>query len=127
MEEGELLTEEGIVACYRQGVPVNELVAKSKYKYRSSIYRVLKKYGIVPNRNPQIALSDQDVRDLVVMYKSSPRLSALKIAAKYHISGDSVLKILRENGVAIREQPRKHDINEQFFEELNPSVLYISG
>ncbi|MER2006803.1 MAG: LAGLIDADG family homing endonuclease [Psychrobacillus sp.] len=120
-----VLTKEEIILLYYSGVSVEDIVKQSHYKARSTIYRILGKYGIYPNRNPKIELSSVEVKEIISIYKSSPKISAVKIGKMYGISGDSVLQILRENFVSIRRQPRKHIINEAYFDSLNPSVMYI--
>jgi hypothetical protein len=121
------LSNEEIIALYESGVLIEELLAKSQYKDRSSIYRILKKNGVIPDRNPRISLSNKDISEIVTLYESSPTISALKIDEMYKISDDTVLRILRDNGATIRKQPRKHIINEEFFEEISPEVLYVVG
>jgi LAGLIDADG-like domain len=123
----EFLTNEEIINFYKAGIPIEEIVRNSKYRDKSSIYRILKKNGVTPDRNPKINLSNEEINNIVDLYNSSPTVSAVKIGKKFNISGDSVMRILREKGVSIREQPRKHIIDEQFFDRISPNVIYIVG
>lgn len=121
------LTAKQIVELYKTGVKIEDILGMSQFKYKSTIYRKLKKEGISPDRNKKIELSDKEIKEMINIYNSSPDMSAEKIGKMYNISGDSVLRILREHSIAVRVQPRKHQINESFFDTLNETVAYVVG
>lgn len=120
-----VLNESEIISWYLLGKPMKEIVRHSKYKDRSGVYRFLNRNNITPDRNPRINLSDEDVKEMIDMYGSSQKVTAVELGKKFGISGDSVLSILRENGIEIRSQPRKHVINEAYFDSYNPNVMYV--
>lgn len=94
---------------------------------KSTIYRILKRNNTIPNRNLIIKLTEDEIGEILTMYNSSSNMSAVKIGRNFNISNDSIIKILKENGISVRKQPRKHIINEEFFDTLNPNALYVVG
>jgi hypothetical protein len=120
-----VLNESEIISWYLLGKPMKEIVKHSKYNDKSGIYRILNKNNIIPDRNPRINLSDEKINEMIELYNASQKVTAVELGEKYDVSDDSVLRILRENGVEIRPQPRKHLINEAYFDSFNPNVMYI--
>ncbi|MDR4887515.1 LAGLIDADG family homing endonuclease [Fredinandcohnia sp. QZ13] len=121
-----VLNESDIISWYLLGKPMEEIVKHSKYKDKSGVYRALKRNNITPDRNPRINLSDLKVKKMIDMYNSSQKVTAVELGKEFGgISGDSVLRILRENGVEIRPQPRKHPIDEEYFSLFTPDSMYV--
>lgn len=107
-----------IITRYKNGdTPSN--IGKDFDIYDNSVTRILRKRGIERNQHSE-KVSDDNIKLIIEKYNN--KISAEKIAKELGINASTVCRILKRNGVELRnasDRLRKHDLNENFFENID--------
>lgn len=90
-----------LLDLYEQGASTYELARRYKIR-RDMVTAYVKRSGLPVRPGPQVALETAAQAQVAVLYRSG--LSLRKIGDRLGVSDNTVLKALREQGVASRRQ-----------------------
>lgn len=91
--------ENEIIKKYQSGVKLKVICEEYGITY-NAIYRILNYNGIYPDRATGTArsISIEQEKDIVKLY-SEDRVRTIEIAARYDVCDNTILRILRRNGI----------------------------
>ena len=98
---------------------------------KTRVFYLASKIGKTSNKITSWSKTKENEKEILELYKQK-NTSISYIADKYRASWDSVKELILENGLPLKKKghiiPRKHKVNESFFEDINsPEKAYWLG
>lgn len=119
--------QEIIYAFLHEKISLTDLAKKYNRKSKDFIYKILDKYNINKTRR-HIAnkFSEQEIQEIIKIYQTE-NFSCAKIGEKYKVSESTIVRILKNNGVAIRRH-WANTFDENYFDIIDSSnKAYLLG